>query len=242
MLKLIEEIEECELIDELCNDSFGLTISSLIKAYPPETNLCPAWYQVNGDELTAALCSFNGDLVIWSNIRADYEELKEFINSLGYNNIICRARDIVSLELFACSCGQIWRKEVQNNNVCSYCKPESLAEYKEIYELLELNGDFNEWFADISRRVNKGCAEVRYLKQDGKIVSTASLVHISGNRAILGAVATHKEYRNKGFAKQLINSFASLTVYLRCLPSLNPFYEKLGFKSVDVWAEVKKGK
>lgn len=242
MLKLIEEKEEIELISELCNDSFGLTIASLIRAYPPQSNLCPAWYQVNGDELTAALCSFNGDIVLWSNIRADYEEVKTFISSLGYNRIICRARDVVSLDVFACACGQVWRRECVEGNAASFEKPEALADYKEIFELLDLKGEFEDWFADISRRVNNGCADMRFIRKNGRIVSTASLVHIDGERALLGAVATHKDYRKQGMAKQLIDSFAGKTVYLRCLPYLNGFYEKLGFKSVDVWAEIKQEK
>ena len=81
---------------------------------------------------------------------------------------------------------------------------------------------------------------MRFIRRDGKVISTASLIHIDGSRALLGAVATHKDYRKQGLAKSIINSFGEKTVYLRCLPHLNGFYQKLGFKSVDVWAEVKK--
>lgn len=239
MLKMIENLEEAELLREFSTDSFGLTVASLVTAYPPELDICRSWMQIVGDEMTAGICSHGGEIVLWSTLRADYEELAEFIKTIGYTNILCRARDVVSLELFACACGQVWRRDPIEANVCEYEKPEKKADYKELFELLEIKGEFDEWFADISHRINKGTAEMRFIRKDGKIISTASLLHIDGDRALLGAVATHKDYRKQGLAKSLINSFGEKTVYLRCLPYLNGFYQNLGFKSVDVWAEVK---
>ncbi len=239
MLKFIETEEEAELLWEFCTDSFGLTIASLLQAYPPELDICRFWMQITGDEITAALCSLNGEIVLSSNLRADYEELSEFIKTIGYTNILCRAMDVVSLNMFACGCGQVWRREPTAGEKADYSIPGTVAEFKAIFELLNIEGEFDEWFADITRRINSGTADMRYLERDGKIVSTASLLHINGEKALLGAVATAKEYRKQGLAKTLINSFENKIVYLRCLPALNSFYQKLGFKSVDVWAQIK---
>lgn len=239
MIKMIETLEEAELLKEFSTDSFGITVASLVTAYPPELDICRSWMQIVGDEMTAGICSHGGEIVLWSTVRADYEELADFIKTIGYTNILCRARDVVSLELFACACGQVWRRDAVEANSCKYEKPETAGEFKELFELLEIKGDFDEWFADISRRINKGTADMRFIRHNSKIVSTASLLHIDGSRALLGAVATHKDYRKQGLASGLINSFGEKTVYLRCLPHLNAFYQQLGFKSVDVWAEVK---
>lgn len=242
MLKFVETQEEADILKEFCTDSFGLTIASLLASYPPGIDICRFWMQITGDEITAALCSMNGDIVLSSNLRADYEELAEFIKTIGYTNILCRAMDVVSLNLFACSCGQVWRREAQPPVKCDYSIPGTTDEFRKIFDLLGMKGEFEPWFADISRRINVGTADMRYIEKDGKFVATASLVHISGDRAVLGAVATDKEYRKQGLATALINSFGNKTVYLRCLPGLNPFYQQLGFKSVDVWAEIKQGK
>lgn len=242
MLKFIETQEEADILKEFCTDSFGLTIASLLDSYPPGIDICRFWMQITGDEITAAICSMNGDIVLSSNLRADYEELTEFIKTIGYTNILCRAMDVVSLNMFACGCGQVWRREAKSAQKCSYSIPGTTDEFRKIFDLLGLKGDFEPWFADISRRINVGTADMRYIEKDGKIVATASLVHISGERAVLGAVATDKEYRKQGLATELINSFGNKIIYLRCLPALNPFYKKLGFKSVDVWAEIKQGK
>ncbi len=242
MLKFIETQEEADILKEFCTDSFGLTIASLLDSYPSGTDICRFWMQITGDEITAALCSMNGDIVLSSNLRSDYEELAEFIKTIGYTNILCRAMDVVSLNMFACGCGQVWRREARPAQKVNYYIPGTADEFRKIFELLEIKGEFEPWFADISRRINVGTADMRYIEKDGKIVATASLVHIGGDRAILGAVATDKEYRKQGLASSLINSFGDKTVYLRCLPFLNPFYQNLGFKSVDVWAEIKQGK
>lgn len=239
MLKFIETDEEAELLYEFCTDSFGLSIASLLQAYPPKLDICRFWMQITGDEITAALCSMNGEIVLSSNLRADYEELAEFIKTIGYTNILCRAMDVVSLNMFASGCGQVWRREAIEAEAADYSIPGTAAEFRAIYELLNIKGGFDEWFADITRRINAGTADMRYMERDGKIVCTASLLHINGEKALLGAVATDKDYRKQGLARALINTFGEKTLYLRCLPALNPFYQKLGFKSVDVWAEIK---
>ncbi|MEE1284010.1 MAG: GNAT family N-acetyltransferase [Acutalibacteraceae bacterium] len=239
MLKLIENKEEAELLEEFCTDSFGINIVSMLRAYPPEEDICRYWIQITGDYLTAAVCNYNGEVVISTTLKADFEELREFLEASGYSDILCQARDVVSLEMFACGCGQVLRKEDTDAVPFDFERPETTADYEAVYNLLGIKGEFADWFADISRRINKGTADMRIIRRDGKIVSTASLLHIAGDRAVLGAVATDKEYRGQGFATSLVNSFGGYTVYLRCLPALNAFYERMGYKSVDVWAEIK---
>lgn len=239
MLKLIENKEEAELLEEFCTDSFGINIVSMLRAYPPEEDICRYWIQITGDYLTAAVCNYNGEVVISTNLKADFEELREFLEASGYSDILCQARDVVSLEMFACGCGQVLRKEDTDAVPFDFERPETTADYEAVYNLLGIKGEFADWFADISRRINKGTADMRIIRRDGKIVSTASLLHIAGDRAVLGAVATDKEYRGQGLASGLVNSFGGYTVYLRCLPALNAFYERMGYKSVDVWAEIK---
>lgn len=239
MLKLIENQEEAELLEEFCEDSFGINILSMLKAYPPEMDICRYWIQITGDYLTAAVCSYEGEVVISTTLKADFEELREFLDALGYNNILCQARDVVSLEMFACGCGQVLRKEKTDSLNDAYEKPETAADYEQVYKLLDIKGDFDPWFTDICRRINCGTADMRIIRKDGRIVATASLLHIAGTKAVLGAVATDKEYRGQGLATSLVNSFGGYTIYLRCLPALNSFYERVGYKCVDVWAEIK---
>ncbi len=239
MLKLIENKEEAELLEEFCTDSFGINIVSMLKVYPPELDICRYWIQINDDYLTAAVLAFEGEIVLSTTLKADFTELREFIETIGYSTVFCQARDVVSLEMFACGCGQVLRKNSTVSEFDDFERPQNLSDYREVFDLLEIDGDFDKWFSDISRRVNHGTADMRIIRKDGKIVSTASLLHIAGERAVLGAVATDKAYRGRGFASNLVNSFGGYTVYLRCLPALNSFYERLGYKCVDVWAEIK---
>ena len=230
MLKLIETNEEALLIEEFCTDSFGINIVSMLRAYPPGSDVCRCWIQITDDYLTAAVCSFEGEVVISTTLKADFEELREFLDSVGYSTVFCQARDVVSLEMFACGCGQVLRKEIAPSEFDGFECPESVSDYREIYSLLEIQGEFDAWFADICHRVNKGTADMRFIRRDGKIVSTASLLHIAGDKAVLGAVATDKDYRGQGLASSLVNSFGGYKIYLRCLPALNSFYERLGYK------------
>ena len=140
MLKLIENKEEAELLEEFCTDSFGINIVSMLRAYPPEEDICRYWIQITDDYLTAAVCNYNGEVVISTTLKADFEELREFLEASGYSDILCQARDVVSLEMFACGCGQVLRKEKADSQNDAYEKPETAADYEEVYN--KLNQDY----------------------------------------------------------------------------------------------------
>ncbi len=122
----------------------------------------------------------------------------------------------------------------------------STARYEDLYSFLSeyfTLPPFDCWYVDVSHRVRHGMCHIATLVNDGQVISNAMTVAETSQDALLGAVATHPEWRQRGLAGDCIN-------HLICqLPKkgihISPvddrakrLYEKLGFVVVGSWAEL----
>lgn len=103
----------------------------------------------------------------------------------------------------------------------------------------------NAWYPDVSHRLRHDCCKIAVVLDGETVVSTAMTVAETDTGALLGQVATHHEYRGRGYAKTCINSLISrckgkslyilpMTEYARSL------YEKMGFYPDGDWAELQR--
>ena len=101
------------------------------------------------------------------------------------------------------------------------------------------------WYPDASHRIRHDCAKIATVLNGEKAVSTAMTVAEIESAAIIGQVATHRDFRSRGYAKMCINS-----LILRCkgkklyiLPMTNfarSIYENMGFSPIDEWMELQR--
>lgn len=109
--------------------------------------------------------------------------------------------------------------------------------FKGVYSLLnEGEGDFTLWYPDFTRRLNGGVAKGVYLTCSNTVVSCAVCPALWGESAVIGGVATHKEYGNKGYGSLCVKALVNLlfkcnvkNIYLWCSNENCGFYEKIGF-------------
>lgn len=103
----------------------------------------------------------------------------------------------------------------------------------------------NAWYPDVSHRMRHDCCKIAVVLDGETVVSTAMTVAETDTSALLGQVATHHEYRGRGYAKTCINSLISrckgkslyilpMTEYARSL------YEKMEFYPDGDWAELQR--
>ena len=103
----------------------------------------------------------------------------------------------------------------------------------------------NAWYPDVSHRIRHDCAQIATILDSDLVVSTAMTVAETEEVALLGQVATHPDFRGRGYAKTCINSLVSrckdkelyilpMTDYARSL------YEKMGFVPEGDWAELQR--
>lgn len=112
--------------------------------------------------------------------------------------------------------------------------------YKDVSELIELSSsvgwDYDEH--EINTIFSSGNI-YGHKNAEGRIVSSAAIIHYDTNLASLGMVIVHPEYRGLGLGKEVtqtcIDSVSEETsIMLISTKEGKPLYERIGFKSVDV--------
>lgn len=103
----------------------------------------------------------------------------------------------------------------------------------------------NAWYPDVSHRLRHNCGKIAAIFDGDVVVSTAMTVAETDTAALLGQVATHSNFRGRGYAQSCINSLISrckgkrlyilpMTEYARSL------YENMGFVPEGDWAELQR--
>lgn len=241
MLKLCETMKS---LDFLPDCPYAARISALAKTYGFGYDFVLFWVQYINDEPVAAVSRIDGNMSVCCTEKADYDELKEFINTVGFSSLSCRKEVLGKLGLTASKSSFI----VKYKGAYAPADPCVLWDYdkKEVFELLcacgfEM-GDYGMFLADYCSKLNKGTAKLAVCAENG-LNACASALFIGEKSVLLGAVATRETARGKGYASKLVKALADIfgdkTVYLFCRnDSLLAFYEKIGFESDGIWVEV----
>ena len=240
MLKLCEKMSELEFLPP---DPYAAKISALAVTYGFEQSFALFWVQYSDEKPVAAVSRLDGNMSVFCGEGTDFEELAAFINTVGFSTLVCREENIIRLGFEAKNASYIVRYEGTPSTEI----PDVLWDYdkKKVYELLRdcgfEMGDYGAFAADYCSRLNKGAAMLAAVENQ-ELDACASALFVGENSVLLGAVATRKEARGKGYAskavKALADRFDDKTVYLFCRnDSLLAFYEKIGFVLNGKWAE-----
>ena len=235
MLEFVDSEQlEKRLLDVCRADCFGTCIAASIKAYPPQENICRFWLQGS----RAAICSNGGAVTICAGSEADFDEISHFLSFIGFFSLLSNAKTVEKLRLnggksgiVMASCGSGVDEKTE--------KPETTADFRAVFGLLGLDGCFDDWFADIACRIRAGTADMRIIRLENVIVSTASALHISREKQVIGAVASAVEHRDNGYASRLVGALTTASAELLCNRELESFYNRLGYKKAGEWTEIK---
>ena len=125
-----------------------------------------------------------------------------------------------------------------------------LAKDEDVEELLNLLNNIDEFskiYSTLFKKDMKNKSSRRYLiRENNKIVSTASTKAESMDVALISAVATHQAFRRKGCSTAILTKLCS-DLFKEgksiCLSYDNPeaekIYLKLGFKKIGFWQKIK---
>ncbi len=113
---------------------------------------------------------------------------------------------------------------------------------RDIKEFDSMNNQTREGFI-ISKMESIKHSKCYYIMEDDICVSTVSTVADTTKSAMVVAVATHPEYRNRGYAsllmKQLLFEYSVVRKKSLCLfydnPAAGAIYHRLGFVDKDMW-------
>lgn len=193
----------------------------------------------------------DGIATIVAETGTDFEELASFlsmqqdIRSIRTTESV--AKKITKLCGFTADYGDIMTpgsELEQPSNI-----PETLPP-KDIYPLLEACfghlPPFTSWYADVSHRLRHGHCRIVGFKQDGIPVSCAMTTSECSKAAVIGAVATHKTARGRGYASSNVLTLANNLIRQGKKVFLSPknqnamhLYSNLGFVKCGRWANIK---
>lgn len=240
MVKLIENKNE---LDFLPADPYAARITALADTYGTEHSFAMFWVQENNENKTAAVCRVDGNMTVCCGDGADYEELAAFINAVGFASITSDA-DVMKKLGFnpsKISFTVEYKGGATVGNVEKVCD----CDKRKIYDLLcscgfEL-GDYNAFLADVCARLNKGTASFAAIMHEDEPCACAFALFKGRKSILLGAVATNKNARGRGYASEIVGTLAEENsekkVFLFCRnDSLADFYSKIGFEKVGCWA------
>ena len=245
---MIKLVDNDKILHDFCErDPFGANISAYRKAYGDSLTEIMFWLQFVDGIPRGAISRVDGAVTVCADIDADYEELREFLDFMGFSSLKCELSVMIRLGYNCAKTGSVVRfisgKSCDNASIiCSFTD-----DYKTVFDILkkcEFEGlnDYSYWLADVSHRCRHNVTKIMLGRAEDKSVTCASALFITDKIAFLGAVGTLPEYRGRGYARKTVDTLAEhfknegKAVYLFCKDSLVPFYEKIGFKKEGSWA------
>ncbi len=248
MLKAVEK-NDTDFLSFCDRDVFGTRIKAYYNCYSTDYDFVKFWaqYDENG-KITAAVSRVDGDATLCAG-NADFEELTQFLNVVGYRTVQCEKSAAEKLSTEDFDCGYVVRCDSVGNFKDAQIK--KFFELKEIYDIIKPEnltgvGDYLPWLSDTKFRRDRGTAEGRIAVCDGENAGCAMVLFRTDKASLLGAVATRPQYRGRGLARSLVLGLArqeladGRRVELLCKNgSIVEFYKSIGFCIVNEWGLIK---
>ena len=243
-------------LNEICRHSpGGARIMSYFNAYHGiKYNFLDFWMQTDSvGKASCALCRYYSTLIVCGQ-SCDVSELTNFVVMLSPRNILCdRVYDF--FQFYNVSEGEIMicHKIIRptENEFAIHRSLSDMAYLKKIFYLLCKTDDrilpdsFEDYFLDISHKIRHGAAEVYSIYGENEPVATAAVTALSDSAAVIGCVATDREFRNRGMASGLVGYIAAKhlekgrEIFLQRERYIG-LYDKLGFEVCGKWYEYTK--
>ena len=223
---------------------YACKIACLLESYGLQYDFAEFWIQYENDIPVTAISRFYGDMTVYATDKTDFDELKEFFMITGFSSVLCER------EIFPDSYSGIVMEKISEN---ADAKAEVNPNLSEVYRLLESCKSNNfevpsykDFILDMSHKTRHETALCVGIREGEKLVSTAMTVAQSRTCAVIGAVATDKNYRNSGYGSQCVKALCHLLngrkiFIMRDERENEDFYKSMGFENKGKFY-IKRGK
>ena len=244
--------QKARLNDFLPCDAFGCKFLSNVQAYDLDTPFAGVWIQNDKEgNTTAALSKVEGAAVLCAKESADFEEWESFVSVVGIKTLLCQGEAAAHFCSRQKIKGPVMKRKFflskqLDLSIHTVQNPSLTEVYKVLLEARAFGKTaprFEAFYVDASHRIRHGCMASAGVYVKDKLAAVAMLVAETENTALLGAVATMPQYRNRGYASQavltLLQGRKEKAVYLfREADKNEHFYRQLGFIECDTWCEM----
>ena len=245
---MIRQADDNSLRSFHSNDPFYTRILSLYESYGGGYDFVGFWVQETDGKLTAAISRFEDKFSLYLTDASDLEEISSFLRFQGAGAVMAACGFLSDSPAEHVIQGHVLRYRCDN-----YISELELysPEIKPFYALLQrcasdifLVPEYMTFLSDVTHRRNLGKCTLLGTDIDGTLVSGVMTVSETSSAAILGAVATHPDYRRRGLSRELVRVLASRInaqgreAYVFSAGEANTrFYQNSGFAVCAEFAE-----
>ena len=246
---MIREADRKELDRFHTDDPFFTRILSLYESYGGGYDFVGFWVQETNGVLTAAISRFEDKFSLYLTDGSEREEVAAFLRFQGAGAVMAACGFSLDLQSDHVIEGQVLRYTGED-----YISELELysPEIKPFYTLLQSCEseifrvpEYMSFLSDVTHRRNLGKCTILGTDIDGMLASGLMTVSETEQAAILGAVATHPDFRRRGLSRELVRTLASQiteqgrAVYVFSASDANTrFYENSGFEIVAGFTEL----
>lgn len=252
MIKIADkDLNPAPLLERLSReDPFGCRIYSLYKSYDYTLPFVDFWVQGKENMCTGAIARLGTQFILRLTDASDLEEISSFLRVAGATSILCDNKyklDVFSENVKSGAVLKFFGSPYKIEESYNVVTPE----IKETYELLRLckeegfeAPDFESFNLDVSHKLRHHTIRMIGIREDSVLQAVAMTVAETDTDAVLGAVASHPEYRNRGYGAYMVQVLTNAllaenkNIYLhRAMDKNVRFYSRLGYKVYGKWSE-----
>lgn len=245
MIKLTEYIDS-----EICkvNLLYNPLSEKIVSLYNlrDKPNSVLVYSQIDDDgNITGIILNASSEVTVSINEKSDINELKDFLNCIGYNSVILNREIYLNCKRRHGFIIKHSGDDIHQNNLAQMISSEDI---KNVYPLIKQNfeicPDFPEWYCDFSHKIRHGNAEMTAVKIDDAYASCAAYMYKTNYSATIMSVCTDECFRNKGYARDCVSKLVYELkeknvedIFLLCKENVIDFYKKLKFEIIGRWYE-----
>ncbi|KIL45116.1 GNAT family N-acetyltransferase [Jeotgalibacillus soli] len=235
----------------------NLFIIGDIEAYGYETDFQKVWGEFNeSGELVAVLLKYEENYIPFAPGDFDAKGFAEIISSdasfsmmSGLKEITEKIEPYISQKLkrkrqtYYAKCTSL--DAITDTVETSFVQQAKLQDAEDLVELLNAIPEFEESMITVERKrrgLADGTSRSFFIKEDGKMVSTASTAAENSLSSMVVGVATVDVYKKKGYATQcmlklcreLLSEQKELCLFYDN-PAAGAIYKRIGFEDIGFW-------
>ena len=238
---MIIEADRKKLTALHTTDPFYTRILSLYESYGGGYDFVGYWVQETEGKTVSAISRFEDKFSLYLTEDSDLEEVAAFLRFQGAGAVMTDSRYVLDLESEQVISGQVLRYvgEQYNSELEIYT-----PEIKSLYALLQSCEsdifrvpEYMSFLSDVTHRRNLNKCAIMATDVGGALASAVMTVSETESAAILGAVATHPDFRRRGLSRELVKTLASQitsqgrAAYVFSASVANTrFYQRSGFE------------
>ncbi len=235
----------------------NLFIIGDIEAYGYEQEFQKLWGEFNENgELIAVLLKYQENYIPFAVESFNAEGFAEIMSNDSAFKMMSGLKDITEKiepyldkalkrkrQFYYAKCTRL---KINNNHIDFSNVQQALPHDAEgLVELLKLIPEFNESIITVERKrrgIEDGTSRSFFIKEAGKMISTASTTAENSLSAMVVGVATLEDYKKKGYATKCMIKLCSELLHEGkelCLfydnPSAGVIYKRIGFEDIGFW-------